>query len=151
MMNEKKPTWTCPVCDGPAKYDDLILDGYFQVEISSALISWYWSVLTIICASGSDQGRWAARGGEWDHFEPGLLSTISQRPDLDKRFHFKRSSSAFHLLFYPRTGPGTQFPKTRRRSGWGRRRRQRRGRMRSAGTRYCLKYNLDGSEDNYHY
>ena len=47
MMNEKKPTWTCPVCDGPAKYDDLILDGYFQVEISSALISWYWSVLTI--------------------------------------------------------------------------------------------------------
>ena len=23
--------------------------------------------------------------------------------------------------------------------------------MRSAGTRYCLKYNLDGSEDNYHY
>ena len=23
--------------------------------------------------------------------------------------------------------------------------------MRSAGTRYCLKYKLDGSEDNYHY
>ena len=31
MMNEKKPTWTCPVCDSPAKYDDLMVDGYFQV------------------------------------------------------------------------------------------------------------------------
>ena len=30
-MNEKKPTWTCPVCDSPAKYDDLMVDGYFQV------------------------------------------------------------------------------------------------------------------------
>merc|ERR1712218_703639 len=35
MMNEKKPTWTCPVCDGPAKYDDLILDGYFQEVIKA--------------------------------------------------------------------------------------------------------------------
>ena len=31
MMNEKKPTWTCPVCDSAAKYDDLMIDGYFQV------------------------------------------------------------------------------------------------------------------------
>jgi len=30
MMNEKKPTWICPVCDSPAKYDDLMVDGYFQ-------------------------------------------------------------------------------------------------------------------------
>merc|ERR1712004_117231 len=28
-------TWTCPVCDGPAKYDDLILDGYFQEVIKA--------------------------------------------------------------------------------------------------------------------
>ncbi|XP_062492256.1 E3 SUMO-protein ligase PIAS3 isoform X2 [Pezoporus occidentalis] len=31
-MNEKKPTWTCPVCDQKAPYDDLIIDGLF-VEI----------------------------------------------------------------------------------------------------------------------
>jgi len=33
MMNEKKPTWTCPVCDSAAKYDDLMIDGYFQDEV----------------------------------------------------------------------------------------------------------------------
>merc|ERR1711892_255365 len=35
MMNEKKPTWTCPVCDSPAKYDDLMIDGYFQEVIKA--------------------------------------------------------------------------------------------------------------------
>jgi hypothetical protein len=28
MMNEKKPTWICPVCDKPAPFDKLIIDGY---------------------------------------------------------------------------------------------------------------------------
>ncbi|XP_061872127.1 E3 SUMO-protein ligase PIAS3 isoform X2 [Colius striatus] len=32
QMNEKKPTWTCPVCDKKAPYDSLIIDGLF-VEI----------------------------------------------------------------------------------------------------------------------
>ena len=27
MMNEKKPTWKCPVCDNPARYSDLVVDG----------------------------------------------------------------------------------------------------------------------------
>ncbi|XP_071516827.1 E3 SUMO-protein ligase PIAS4-like isoform X8 [Panulirus ornatus] len=30
QMNERKPTWTCPVCDKPAIYDNLVIDGYFQ-------------------------------------------------------------------------------------------------------------------------
>ncbi|ESO88276.1 hypothetical protein LOTGIDRAFT_193532, partial [Lottia gigantea] len=29
MMNEKKATWICPVCDKPATFDKLIIDGYF--------------------------------------------------------------------------------------------------------------------------
>jgi len=29
MMNEKKPTWQCPVCDSSALYQDLMVDGYF--------------------------------------------------------------------------------------------------------------------------
>ncbi|CAG5124745.1 unnamed protein product [Candidula unifasciata] len=29
MMNERKPTWMCPVCDRPCPYDKLIIDGYF--------------------------------------------------------------------------------------------------------------------------
>lgn len=28
QMNEKKPTWMCPVCDKPAPYDQLIIDGW---------------------------------------------------------------------------------------------------------------------------
>eukprot|EP00092_Neocalanus_flemingeri_P029499 GFUD01032032.1.p1 GENE.GFUD01032032.1~~GFUD01032032.1.p1 ORF type:complete len:499 (+),score=143.08 GFUD01032032.1:143-1639(+) len=35
MMNEKKPTWTCPVCDSAAKYDDLMVDGYFEEVIKA--------------------------------------------------------------------------------------------------------------------
>lgn len=27
QMNEKKPTWTCPVCDKKAPYESLIIDG----------------------------------------------------------------------------------------------------------------------------
>ncbi|XP_069970908.1 E3 SUMO-protein ligase PIAS2 isoform X4 [Penaeus vannamei] len=30
QMNERKPTWTCPVCDKSALYDYLVIDGYFQ-------------------------------------------------------------------------------------------------------------------------
>lgn len=26
-MNEKKPTWICPVCDKKAAYESLIIDG----------------------------------------------------------------------------------------------------------------------------
>lgn len=29
QMNERKPTWQCPVCDKPALYDNLVVDGYF--------------------------------------------------------------------------------------------------------------------------
>ncbi|KAF2351987.1 Zinc finger MIZ-type [Trinorchestia longiramus] len=34
QMNERKPTWTCPVCDKPAIYDTLVIDGYFQEVLS---------------------------------------------------------------------------------------------------------------------
>lgn len=27
QMNEKKPTWICPVCDKKAAYESLIIDG----------------------------------------------------------------------------------------------------------------------------
>ena len=30
QMNERKPTWQCPVCDAGAMYDTLLVDGYFQ-------------------------------------------------------------------------------------------------------------------------
>ncbi|KAJ9582188.1 hypothetical protein L9F63_003475, partial [Diploptera punctata] len=34
-MNEKKPMWTCPICDKLALFEDLIIDGYIQNVLSS--------------------------------------------------------------------------------------------------------------------
>nr|XP_033781328.1 E3 SUMO-protein ligase PIAS3 isoform X2 [Geotrypetes seraphini] len=35
QMNEKKATWTCPVCDKKAPYDNLIIDGLFMEILNS--------------------------------------------------------------------------------------------------------------------
>ena len=37
-MNERKPTWQCPVCDKPAMYDSLMVDGYFLDVIKDPLL-----------------------------------------------------------------------------------------------------------------
>ncbi|KAM4690136.1 E3 SUMO-protein ligase PIAS3 [Rhinophrynus dorsalis] len=37
QMNEKKPTWTCPVCDKKAPYDTLIIDGLFMEILNSCI------------------------------------------------------------------------------------------------------------------
>ncbi|XP_035702525.1 E3 SUMO-protein ligase PIAS2 isoform X3 [Folsomia candida] len=34
QMNERKPSWVCPVCDKPTLFEDLSIDGYFQEVIS---------------------------------------------------------------------------------------------------------------------
>ncbi|CAG9839813.1 unnamed protein product [Diabrotica balteata] len=38
QMNERKPTWNCPVCDKPALYDNLCIDGYFTEVLNSPLL-----------------------------------------------------------------------------------------------------------------
>jgi len=38
QMNERKPTWQCPVCDKPAMYDSLMVDGYFLDVIKDPLL-----------------------------------------------------------------------------------------------------------------
>ncbi|XP_065912432.1 E3 SUMO-protein ligase PIAS2-like isoform X2 [Dysidea avara] len=35
QMNERKTTWICPVCDRPAPFTELIIDGLFQEILSS--------------------------------------------------------------------------------------------------------------------
>ncbi|CAG5029775.1 unnamed protein product [Parnassius apollo] len=39
QMNERKPTWLCPVCDRPAPYDSLVVDGYFLEVLTSPRLS----------------------------------------------------------------------------------------------------------------
>ncbi len=38
QMNERKPTWNCPVCDQKALYDNLMIDGYFLEVLESPLL-----------------------------------------------------------------------------------------------------------------
>ena len=38
QMNERKPTWICPVCDKSILYDSLAIDGYFSDILSSPLL-----------------------------------------------------------------------------------------------------------------
>ncbi|CAH1098553.1 unnamed protein product [Psylliodes chrysocephalus] len=38
QMNERKPTWNCPVCDKPALYDNLVIDGYFTEALNSMML-----------------------------------------------------------------------------------------------------------------
>lgn len=35
QMNERKPTWNCPVCNKKAFYEDLFIDGYYQDILDS--------------------------------------------------------------------------------------------------------------------
>ncbi|KAJ8417506.1 hypothetical protein AAFF_G00223490 [Aldrovandia affinis] len=37
QMNEKKPTWVCPVCDKKAPYEHLIIDGLFMEILNSCM------------------------------------------------------------------------------------------------------------------
>lgn len=39
QMNERKPTWICPVCDKSILYDNLAIDGYFSDILNSSLLS----------------------------------------------------------------------------------------------------------------
>ncbi|CAH1164681.1 unnamed protein product [Phaedon cochleariae] len=39
QMNERKPTWNCPVCDKPSLYDNLVIDGYFTEVLGSSILS----------------------------------------------------------------------------------------------------------------
>lgn len=39
QMNEKKPTWVCPVCDKKAPYEHLIIDGYVNLKFFLVLHS----------------------------------------------------------------------------------------------------------------
>lgn len=40
-MNERKPTWNCPVCDKPALYEKLVIDGYVLID---AVLRFYLSL-----------------------------------------------------------------------------------------------------------
>lgn len=41
QMNERKPTWNCPVCDKPAIYESLVIDEYVGIT-AMELLKYLW-------------------------------------------------------------------------------------------------------------
>lgn len=37
QMNEKKPTWLCPVCDKPAEFKTLVVDGWVSFKLYAGM------------------------------------------------------------------------------------------------------------------
>ncbi|XP_053675228.1 E3 SUMO-protein ligase PIAS2 [Anopheles nili] len=56
QMNERKPTWNCPVCDKPAVYNNLVIDGYFQEVLASTKLSTEDTEIQL-----HNDGSWSAR------------------------------------------------------------------------------------------
>lgn len=59
QMNERKPTWNCPVCDKPALYDNLVIDGYFQEVLSSSMLPLDCNEIQL-----HKDGSWSAQNNE---------------------------------------------------------------------------------------
>ncbi|XP_068172164.1 E3 SUMO-protein ligase PIAS1-like isoform X2 [Antennarius striatus] len=90
QMNEKKPTWVCPVCDKKAPYEHLIIDGLF-VEILN-------SCLDCDEIQFKEDGSWAPMKSKREVQE---VSTASYNNGLDGSCRTstpsdQRSSSASH-------------------------------------------------------
>lgn len=50
QMNEKKPTWVCPVCDKKAPYEHLIIDGSVLVSpFTPVIVGHLKSTKTLFC------------------------------------------------------------------------------------------------------
>ncbi|XP_063700480.1 E3 SUMO-protein ligase PIAS2-like isoform X2 [Culicoides brevitarsis] len=61
LMNEKKPTWNCPVCDKKAFYENLVIDGYFQQVLESSFLSLEDSEIQL-----HSDGSWSTHKGTCD-------------------------------------------------------------------------------------
>lgn len=74
QMNERKPTWNCPVCDKPAIYDNLVIDGYADtlIVLNNTLCScvpyfhsYFQEVLASNKLSGEDNEIQLHKDGSW--------------------------------------------------------------------------------------
>ncbi|CAH8462042.1 unnamed protein product [Heterobilharzia americana] len=96
IINERKPTWNCPVCDGKATYGDLIIDGLF-LEILSSKRSQDLDEI-IFHADGS----WSAIGEDMAHkkSENNTNSNITESPpcrDYNQRYGLLESPYTSHI------------------------------------------------------
>ena len=46
QMNEKKPTWICPVCDKPAEFEKLFIDGFVHLQFVDVKFAYFLKYLS---------------------------------------------------------------------------------------------------------
>lgn len=63
LMNEKKPTWNCPVCDKQAIFENLVIDGYFEQVLQSHFLTLDDTEIQL-----HNDGSWSTHKGKVDAF-----------------------------------------------------------------------------------
>lgn len=99
QMNERKPTWVCPVCDKPAVFDNLVIDGYFQDVLASNILASDINEIQL-----HDDGSWSpCEKLEETKNEKKTSNVTSYDDDIGKvSFIFLNFNTnfKFYLLFY---------------------------------------------------
>lgn len=107
QMNEKKPTWVCPVCDKKAPYEHLIIDGWVKLKSEPKwdVPVWNWVNLLISLLFGAPHVEfpcWISSGipeqlllQERCSFK---LNLIIMRAVLSKFLSFPRCKQ--HMLYF---------------------------------------------------
>lgn len=97
QMNERKPTWNCPVCDKPALYDNLTIDGYFQeVLLSNKLMMDVNEI--VLLKDGSWENLVPKKEKDKEKTEKQEVSSPAPKVDADLTVDLGESVSIIFLL-----------------------------------------------------
>lgn len=96
QMNEKKPTWMCPVCDQQARYENLVIDGYFQAVLKSANLTLDDSEIQL-----HKDGSWSTHRGKT---EPVSLDTPNRKTSTNSQIEVISDDLEVVAMDPPKTG-----------------------------------------------
>lgn len=103
QMNEKKPTWICPVCDKKATYESLIIDGwdYFHCSWGAILNHNPWIFFAFIEIVNMHVINWALylSGSSWKYSMTAqmLMKSSFRRMGLGVQWDQRRRRWKCHL------------------------------------------------------
>ncbi|XP_043475985.1 E3 SUMO-protein ligase PIAS3 isoform X2 [Leptopilina heterotoma] len=102
LMNERKPTWNCPVCDKAALYDNLVIDGYFQEVLSSSKLLSEVNEIQLL------------QDGSWENLVP---KKEKEKDKTDKiEMSVKHQKVNVDTVDLDETNPSTPTPKEKKRA-----------------------------------
>ncbi|XP_051171232.1 E3 SUMO-protein ligase PIAS1 isoform X2 [Leptopilina boulardi] len=101
LMNERKPTWNCPVCDKAALYDNLVIDGYFQEVLSSSKLLSEVNEIQLL------------QDGSWENLVPKKEKEKDKAEKIEMSVKHKVNVDTVDL---DESNPSTQTPKEKKRA-----------------------------------